>query len=242
MHEFDKVSRQFEFKQLTLVAPQDLDDLHPIDLVGRPDENCIRFHAEYINIWSNWYEFLPSREAIFIPDLPCYLEYMPWFRLVGKPYLRSEEDGSGKPHTRRPQRSLTHPRSSEVGPLFAYTQEPTSMPTPPPGQYMSSYSGAYVNPIIFTQARYIPPHFSISPHYTMMQLTFLTTTMSTTTYRMSMFRPPTKSPVIMPLVYKTQYSYTPTPMVTQTPPGLCSIKIDHLPNHLFLDQRMHEGN
>ncbi|MBA0843204.1 hypothetical protein Goarm_000415 [Gossypium armourianum] len=133
MHELDRVLRQFEFKQSILVAPQDLDDLHPIDLRGRSDENCIRFHAEYINIWSNWYEFLPSREAIFIPDLACYLKYMPWFRLVGKPYLRSEEDGSGKPHTRRPQRSLTHLRSSEAGSLFAHSQEPTSMPTQPPG-------------------------------------------------------------------------------------------------------------
>ncbi|MBA0741946.1 hypothetical protein Gogos_015063, partial [Gossypium gossypioides] len=32
MHETDRVLRQFEFQQSILVAPQDLDDLHPIDL------------------------------------------------------------------------------------------------------------------------------------------------------------------------------------------------------------------
>ncbi|KAA3483776.1 serine/threonine-protein phosphatase 7 long form-like protein isoform X3 [Gossypium australe] len=37
--------------------------------------------------------------------------------------------------------------------------------------------------------------------------------------RLSMFRALTGSPVVMPLVYGTQYSYTPTPMVSQTPPG-----------------------
>ncbi|MBA0686982.1 hypothetical protein Goari_014545 [Gossypium aridum] len=56
-------------------------------------------------------------------------------------------------------------------------------------------------------------------YYTSMPLTFLTTTIPTTMYRPSMFRAPTESLVVMPLMYETQNSYTPIPMVSQTPPG-----------------------
>ncbi|MFQ6622890.1 hypothetical protein Gotur_002578 [Gossypium turneri] len=181
-------------------------------------EAWIKFHAEYINMWNNQDEFLPHYEAIFAPKLACYPEYMSWFRLVGKPYLLSEEDRSGQPHTNRPQQLPTHPKCDKVGPSSTRMQESTStlMPTPPSGQYMSSYSGAYANTIIFTQAPYIPPHFSTSTsmsgfifgppflvYYTSMPTTFPMMTMSTMTYRSSMFRPPIESPVIMPLAYET---------------------------------------
>ncbi|MBA0696464.1 hypothetical protein Goari_003014 [Gossypium aridum] len=35
------------------VIGSDLYDLYPIDLRGRPDDNCMRFHGEYINMWNN---------------------------------------------------------------------------------------------------------------------------------------------------------------------------------------------
>ncbi|MBA0868778.1 hypothetical protein Goshw_018619 [Gossypium schwendimanii] len=63
MHESNRVLRQFRF----------------------------RFHAEYISMWNNRYELLPHREAIIALELACDLEYIPWFRLLGKPYLLSEE-------------------------------------------------------------------------------------------------------------------------------------------------------
>ncbi|MBA0662171.1 hypothetical protein Goklo_006351 [Gossypium klotzschianum] len=71
MHESNRVLRQFRFRRL--------------------NENWIRFHAEYISMWNNRYELLPHREAIIALELACDLEYMPWFRLLGKPYLLSEE-------------------------------------------------------------------------------------------------------------------------------------------------------
>ncbi|KAK5811518.1 hypothetical protein PVK06_026856 [Gossypium arboreum] len=52
MHEIDRVLRQLGFQQSILVAPQDLDDLYPIDLQG-PDENCLVFHSQHINMWNN---------------------------------------------------------------------------------------------------------------------------------------------------------------------------------------------
>ncbi|MBA0763396.1 hypothetical protein Gotri_012840, partial [Gossypium trilobum] len=51
-------------------------------------------------------------------------------------------------------------------------------------------------------------------YYTLMPSTFLTMT-----YRPSMFGVPTRSLTVMRSGYETQYSYTPTPMVSQTPPG-----------------------
>ncbi|MBA0879228.1 hypothetical protein Goshw_004720 [Gossypium schwendimanii] len=33
-----------------------------------------------------------DREPIIIPELACVLEYMPWFRIHGKPYLLSAEE------------------------------------------------------------------------------------------------------------------------------------------------------
>ncbi|KAH1056949.1 hypothetical protein J1N35_035014 [Gossypium stocksii] len=40
-----------------------------------------------------------------------------------------------------------------------------------------------------------------------------------TTYRTSMFEASIRSPIILTSVYGKQYSYTPTPMVSQTPRG-----------------------
>ncbi|KAB2042347.1 hypothetical protein ES319_D02G209500v1 [Gossypium barbadense] len=60
----------------------------------------------------------------------------------------------------------------------------------------------------------------------------LTMTDSTTMYRPPMFGALTGSPIVLPLVYGTQYNYTPMPVVSQTPPGSL---VEHLRNHLFLE-------
>ncbi|KAH1131081.1 hypothetical protein J1N35_002459 [Gossypium stocksii] len=58
---------------------------------GRTNGNWTKFHAQYINILSNRYEFLHTRQAIVAPKLACHLEYMPWFNVHGKSYLLGEE-------------------------------------------------------------------------------------------------------------------------------------------------------
>ncbi|KAH1056341.1 hypothetical protein J1N35_034406 [Gossypium stocksii] len=130
--ELDKDSTEVEREQhvrayiiVIIEAPQDINDLHPIDLQMRLDENWIRFHAEYINIWNNYYKFLPPRKAIVVPQLACDPEYMPWFRLLGKPYLLSEEDRSRQSHTMRPRWSPTYPRTQ-----YSYTPTPMVAQTP----------------------------------------------------------------------------------------------------------------
>ncbi|MBA0775930.1 hypothetical protein Gotri_011012, partial [Gossypium trilobum] len=118
-----------------------------------------------------------------------------------------------------------------MGPSSAPTQEPSPMAAPPPGQYVSSYSSAYTNPFIFIEAPYISPYFStstsmlgfifepLSPaYYTTVPSTFPMMTMPMMVYSPSTIWALTESPTVMPSMHGTQYSYTLTSMVPQTPP------------------------
>ncbi|MBA0762310.1 hypothetical protein Gotri_011944 [Gossypium trilobum] len=49
------------------------------------------FFLEYMKIWENWYDHIPTHELIIVPELACAPDYMPWFRKHGKPYLLSKE-------------------------------------------------------------------------------------------------------------------------------------------------------
>ncbi|MBA0696520.1 hypothetical protein Goari_003066, partial [Gossypium aridum] len=40
---------------------------------------------------TNRYNNIPTGEPIIIPQLACDPDYMPWFRIHGKPYLLSKE-------------------------------------------------------------------------------------------------------------------------------------------------------
>ncbi|MBA0703248.1 hypothetical protein Goari_022438, partial [Gossypium aridum] len=43
IHESGRVLQQFSFRQLIPMTPQDIEDLHHVDLQGRTDENWITF-------------------------------------------------------------------------------------------------------------------------------------------------------------------------------------------------------
>ncbi|KAK5819852.1 hypothetical protein PVK06_024881 [Gossypium arboreum] len=122
------------------------------------------------------------------------------YQKLSKPYLPVEEAKGRKPHIRRPRRMPRHPRSSaafKAGLSSTLTQELTSMATPPPVSFVfGPFSSTY---------------------YMLVQLAFQMTMMLMTTYRPSMFGALTESLMIMPLMYRTQYGYTPTPIVSQTP-------------------------
>ncbi|MBA0751787.1 hypothetical protein Gogos_000688 [Gossypium gossypioides] len=111
-------------------------------------------------------------------------------------------------------------------------------------EHVLSYSGVYANPFIFTQAPYIPPRFSSSisirfcfwtsvlKYYTPMASTFL---MLTIMYRLSMFRDRLRVP---PLCHRCMGHNIIIPICRLCRKYLrdyCSTKMDHLPNHLFLD-------
>ncbi|MBA0680256.1 hypothetical protein Goari_011965 [Gossypium aridum] len=73
--------------------------------------------------------------------------------------------------------------------------------------------------IVYTGARIDTDDRTTPWYYTLIPSAFLTTTILTTTYRLSMFGAPTGRPIVTPPVHGTQYSYTITPMVSQTPLG-----------------------
>ncbi|MBA0761304.1 hypothetical protein Gotri_023974 [Gossypium trilobum] len=121
-------------------------------------------------------------------ELACDPEYMPWFRIHGKPYLYGEKVRRQHPHTSRPRRPHLILRAGKASLSSASTQEPiprivTPMPTPPTVSW------------IF---RHLSPMY-----YTLMPFTFLTTKMPTTMFRPSMFQALTESPLVIPSVYGT---------------------------------------
>ncbi|KAG8474236.1 hypothetical protein CXB51_033830 [Gossypium anomalum] len=73
---------------------------------GKIDENWQDYHNEYIDIWDRRMKFLPIHEPFFLSYTVTYLEYMPWFRVTGKPYLLSVE---AKSRQLRPKRSRQSP-------------------------------------------------------------------------------------------------------------------------------------
>ncbi|MBA0772095.1 hypothetical protein Gotri_007532, partial [Gossypium trilobum] len=73
------------------VALDVLDDGHKIDL-RRSDMHWPLFHSKYIEMWENQYDNIPIHEPNIILELACDPDYIPWFRIHGKPYLLSEEE------------------------------------------------------------------------------------------------------------------------------------------------------
>ncbi|MBA0877990.1 hypothetical protein Goshw_018802 [Gossypium schwendimanii] len=91
MHQSNRVLRQFKCRQPIPVEPEVFDDHHRIDL-RQLNTDWPRFYSEYIQMWEDRYDYIPTRKSIIVPELACVPEYMPWFRIYGKPYLLSPEE------------------------------------------------------------------------------------------------------------------------------------------------------
>ncbi|MFQ6648434.1 hypothetical protein Gotur_021230 [Gossypium turneri] len=78
---------------------------------------------EYIKFWENRYDHIPTRESIIIPELAYAPDYMPWFKINGKPYLLSEEQRRRQIRVKRERRGPLNPRrrDDDTGPLTAPT-------------------------------------------------------------------------------------------------------------------------
>ncbi|MBA0633730.1 hypothetical protein Godav_005165, partial [Gossypium davidsonii] len=109
MHQSDRVLRQFRFRQLIPVAPEVLDDHHKIDL-RQLHTDWPRFWSYYIQMWEARYDYIPTLEPIIVPELACVPEYMPWFRIHGKPYLLSTEERQRQLRVQRERRGPLNPR------------------------------------------------------------------------------------------------------------------------------------
>ncbi|XP_052885240.1 serine/threonine-protein phosphatase 7 long form homolog [Gossypium arboreum] len=123
MHQSDRVLRQFGFRQPIPVAPEVFDEEHKVDL-QLLNMDWPRYWSGYIEMWENRYDYIPTREPIIIPELACVPEYMPWFRIYGKPYLLSEEERRRQIRVQRERRGPLNlrRRDDDLGPSTAPTQ------------------------------------------------------------------------------------------------------------------------
>ncbi|KAG8497312.1 hypothetical protein CXB51_008523 [Gossypium anomalum] len=78
------------------------------------------------SITEDRYDYIPTREPIIIPELACVPEYMPWFKIHGKPYLLSKEKRQQQLRVQRKRRGLLNPRrrDDDAGPSTVPTQSP----------------------------------------------------------------------------------------------------------------------
>ncbi|MFQ6634315.1 hypothetical protein Gotur_010701 [Gossypium turneri] len=127
MYQSDRVLRQFGYRQRIPVAPEVFDDHHKIDL-RQLHTDWPRFWSYYIQMWEDRYDYIPTRELIIIPELACVPEYMPWFRIHGKPYLLSAEERQRQLRIQRERRGPLNPRQrdDDAGPSTRPGQSPDS--------------------------------------------------------------------------------------------------------------------
>ncbi|KAH1122942.1 hypothetical protein J1N35_006102 [Gossypium stocksii] len=132
MHQSDRVLRQFGFRQSIPVTPEKLDDEHEIDL-RQPNTDWPRYWSNYIEMWENRYDYIPTQEPIIVAELACVPEYMSWFRIHGKPYLLSEEERRRQIRVERERRGPLNPRirDDDASPSIAATQPPGPSTAPP---------------------------------------------------------------------------------------------------------------
>ncbi|KAG8474274.1 hypothetical protein CXB51_034147 [Gossypium anomalum] len=104
MHQSDRVLRQFRFHQQIPLEPEVLNDERKINL-RLLNTDWPRQWSEYIEMWKNRYDYIPTREPIIVPELAYVPEYMPWFRIHGKPYLLSEDERRRQIRVPRPFKS-----------------------------------------------------------------------------------------------------------------------------------------
>ncbi|KAH1106288.1 hypothetical protein J1N35_010056, partial [Gossypium stocksii] len=103
MHQSDRVLRQFRFRCLMMSTKSTYG-------------NCIRVGRDTGHTISKCGKI----------ELACVPEYMPWFRIHGKPYLLSEEERRWQIRVQRGRRGLLNPRrrNDDAGPSTAPTQSP----------------------------------------------------------------------------------------------------------------------
>ncbi|MBA0753433.1 hypothetical protein Gogos_020912, partial [Gossypium gossypioides] len=69
-------------------------------------------------MWEDRYDYIPTRESIIVLKLACVPEYMPWFRIYGKPYLLSPEERQRQLRVQRERRGPLNQRrrDDDAGP------------------------------------------------------------------------------------------------------------------------------
>ncbi|MBA0882062.1 hypothetical protein Goshw_014784 [Gossypium schwendimanii] len=110
------------------------------------------------------YAYIPNREPIIVSELACVPEYMPWFRINGKPYLLSPEEKQRQLRIQIERRGLLNPRRNDddAGPSTMPTNSPSTSSAPiestGPAGVQTQSPGPAVQPMILTQ-----PPFQMMP-------------------------------------------------------------------------------
>ncbi|KAK5838998.1 hypothetical protein PVK06_007751 [Gossypium arboreum] len=225
MHQSDRGLRQFGFRQPILVAPEVFDDEHKVDL-RQLHTDWPRFWSNYIEMWENRYDYIPTKEPIIVPELACVLEYMPWFRIHGKPYLLSKEERRRKIRAQREQRGPLNPRrrDDDAGPSTAPTQSPspTVQPTTPTSQPFQIKRGVYPSPYMYPNP-YMFPFSSFMTCWNVWPSSspFPITPSQLLIYRMPSHEGSHEAPSGSSSFYQSPSPYgiqIPSPFVMQTPP------------------------
>ncbi|KAK5839254.1 hypothetical protein PVK06_008030 [Gossypium arboreum] len=121
-------------------------------------------------MWQDLYDYIPTREPIVVPELAYVPEYMPWFRIHGKPYLLSEEERQGQLHVQKERRGPLNPRrrddntgpstvpTQSPGPAIGPTQSPgpTVQPSTPIAQPLQMMPGTYPSPFMYPSPYMFP--------------------------------------------------------------------------------------
>ncbi|MFQ6626234.1 hypothetical protein Gotur_005148 [Gossypium turneri] len=84
----------------------------------------------YIQMWEDQYDYIPTREPIIVLELACVPEYMPWFRIHGKPYLLSARRDDDAGLSTRPKQSPGPSSAPIQSPGPATATAPTQSPDP----------------------------------------------------------------------------------------------------------------
>ncbi|MFQ6656883.1 hypothetical protein Gotur_026801, partial [Gossypium turneri] len=146
MHQSDRVLQQFGCRKPILVAPEVFDDHHKIDL-RQLHTDWPRFWSHYIQMWEDRYDYIPTLEPIIIPELACVPEYMPWFKIHGKPYLLSVEERQRQLRVQRERRGPLNPRQmdDDVDPSIRprHSPSPSSAAIQSPGPLYVSFFESY---------------------------------------------------------------------------------------------------
>ncbi|KAH1039659.1 hypothetical protein J1N35_041402 [Gossypium stocksii] len=132
-HTFPLITR---FRQPIPVAPEKLDDEHKTDL-RQLNTDWPKYWSDYIKMWKNRYDYIPTRESIIVPKLACVPEYMSWFKIHGKPYLLSEKERRRQIRVKRERWGHLNPkrRNDHASPSIAAIQllGPSTVPPQSPG-------------------------------------------------------------------------------------------------------------
>ncbi|BAT96203.1 hypothetical protein VIGAN_08310300 [Vigna angularis var. angularis] len=77
-HQSDRVKLQFRLSQHVPELPNNLDDLHKVDMKGKQDENWGTRHAQWIDVWNNRRDLTLTGIPVLGPLIHTS-EYMSWY-------------------------------------------------------------------------------------------------------------------------------------------------------------------